>query len=684
MPRTPEGTDPQQSDDPSTDRDQQDSDDTPADDSPAYPHSPEQAGFDDIRNDLQDGPGGLHRPDSEDQQALADAVPRDEDGNFQRHPDPYGDWAMLQNDGGINVPGRADNCADGSRAFLETWYGDPQVSAPRMDDGEFGERNGVDNIEAWAGGQFQYSGEGPQAYSEVAHDLREAGHGASAIIYVDWVDDNGNPDGSHVFNAVNYNGTVVFVDPQTGDVMSRPINTEGVGQVFHLPLDADRNPLYPDSDPAAESSEHGYEPQGKPSHNDSDPAADPADAHRRDTATETSDQQRPQPPREPANGPTQQPATDRSAAQHQDSQARQDEQNRTQPERTESDNGKPDASGHRSQEQLSRSEQTAESTRDTETNRVHTSAAQPLNTDSGRQSDINSQPEETSSRPRPSSDPAGAGPRPSANPADAEPQAEGRESTAEGGSRDKEGRDPADTEPTDKNEHSSTDEATSPPDRQDGYLTDNPPWPNGEEAQQLIDSEKIGWGQSHLARMVERARIDKQYFDEYSIEDSAAARHKKRGAKSWRMQPAANYAAFKFVIEPSDSDGQPQVVITRSVSRLAKIDNLDGKDWTGNDTHSEESAMGYLREVQNSLEPPKRVRVIEAYTERGPCADRCSPLMYGVMGKVKTQHTLDHPGDGDLTRRMQEHLNDISTPERQREIKNDASTRRYAPGGRKS
>ena len=55
--------------------------------------------------------------------------------------------------------------------------------------------------------------------------------------------------------------------------------------------------------------------------------------------------------------------------------------------------------------------------------------------------------------------------------------------------------------------------------------------------------------------------------------------------------------------------------------------------------------------------------------------------MYGIMGKVKTQHTLDHPGDGDLTQRMKAHIDDILA--REDEIRSDPGTRRYAPGGKR-
>ncbi|MFK8846796.1 toxin glutamine deamidase domain-containing protein [Streptomyces sp. Ac-502] len=180
----------------------------------------------------------------------------------------------------MTEPGRDDNCADCSRSFLETWYGNPQVSAPRMEDGGFGERDGESNVEHWLGAEFQHAGDDAQSYERVAEDLRNAGHGAAAVVWVGYLDEDGEPGSSHLFNAVNHNGTVVWVDTQSREVMSRPINTADVGEVWHIPLDADARPLYPPAEaeaPASDSDASGDYTDGNDGNDGNEPSyGDPA------------------------------------------------------------------------------------------------------------------------------------------------------------------------------------------------------------------------------------------------------------------------------------------------------------------------------------------------------------------------------------------------------------------------
>ncbi|MFD5097775.1 toxin glutamine deamidase domain-containing protein [Streptomyces albidochromogenes] len=212
---------------------------------------PEPDNFNDIRDDLDHSPGGLREPDPQDQQILANAVPKNPDGTPQRFPDPFGPWSELQNDGGNEVPGRSNNCADCARSFLETWYGNPQVSAPRtLDHDEDGnpdpfspENDANENQMRWAGTPYTYSGPGddPNTAAGIVWDLEQAGHGAAAIVHVDWADGSGG----HAFNAVNHNGTVVWVDTQSGEVSHEPLHIADAENVWHIPLDADRNPILP-------------------------------------------------------------------------------------------------------------------------------------------------------------------------------------------------------------------------------------------------------------------------------------------------------------------------------------------------------------------------------------------------------------------------------------------------------
>uniref|UniRef100_A0AAU1IA44 Toxin glutamine deamidase domain-containing protein n=1 Tax=Streptomyces sp. NBC_00180 TaxID=2903632 RepID=A0AAU1IA44_9ACTN len=222
---------------------------------------PQQDSLDDIRADLDHHPGGLSQPDPADQQALADAVPHSEDGTPERFPDPFGPWTQLQNDGGNTVPGRSNNCADCSRSFLETWYGNPQVSAPRtVDLDENGnhnpftpEDNANDNQIRWTGAAHTYAGAGgdPNTANNIASTLQQAGPGSAAIVQVDWPG-----GGGHAFNVVNHDGNIVWIDTQSGEVSDQPLHIDQAEHVWHIPLDADRNPI-DTSQPGATDSDQG-------------------------------------------------------------------------------------------------------------------------------------------------------------------------------------------------------------------------------------------------------------------------------------------------------------------------------------------------------------------------------------------------------------------------------------------
>lgn len=225
--------------------------------------------LEDIRDGLDHAPGGLREIDPADQQALEDAVPRNEDGTPQRNPDPFGDWAQLQNDGGNEVPGRGNNCADCSRAFLETWYGNPQVSAPRtLDPGADGkidllapEDNANENQIGWSGAPHVYAGKGddPSTAQRIESDLLQAGPGSAAIVQVDWPG-----GGGHAFNAVNHEGKIVWVDTQTGEVSHDPIHIQNAKHAWHISLDPDGNPLHPATPEAKGDESNDQQNNGDP------------------------------------------------------------------------------------------------------------------------------------------------------------------------------------------------------------------------------------------------------------------------------------------------------------------------------------------------------------------------------------------------------------------------------------
>lgn len=222
------------------------------DDTAGTQRPPARGELDSIRDDLDHHPGGLGRVDPDDQQRLDNAIPRNPDGTPQRHPDPFGPWSQLQNDGGLGVPGRSNNCADCSRSFLSTWFGDPQVSAPRTPDQNpdgtpdtrSPERDANNNMIRWTGGPHQHAGRGDGAYQRIAADLLRAGPGSAAVIQVNWRD-----GGGHAYNAVNHNGRIVWVDTQTGDVSNSPLHTRDALDLFYIPLDPNQQPLYPTPPP---------------------------------------------------------------------------------------------------------------------------------------------------------------------------------------------------------------------------------------------------------------------------------------------------------------------------------------------------------------------------------------------------------------------------------------------------
>ncbi|WP_433795221.1 toxin glutamine deamidase domain-containing protein [Actinoplanes sp. CA-252034] len=183
--------------------------------------------------------GGLRVPLKIHQADLERAIPRDAGLRPERNPDPRRPWLQLVNDGGPSAdPTRGVNCLDCSLSFLETYlHGRPTVSAPRTIDtygiGEIdkhvGEFNGHLRAEQATGSGFTQLA---PFYGDVANDPRPpavvkaavdhgfqqiidtlamGGHGSTAVIINVWGDGS-----AHAWNAVNHNGTILFVDPQSG------------------------------------------------------------------------------------------------------------------------------------------------------------------------------------------------------------------------------------------------------------------------------------------------------------------------------------------------------------------------------------------------------------------------------------------------------------------------------------
>ncbi|SCF18060.1 hypothetical protein GA0070558_13941 [Micromonospora haikouensis] len=187
--------------------------------------------------------GGLRPPLALHQSDLERAMPRDAGGRVLRTADPRrGGWFRLANDGGPAAdPTRGINCLDCTLSLYETWmHGRPRVSAPRTFDayaaGDIsrplgGELGGPGRVEDATGGRFQKlvdPDDGTPAddrwsvvnrgFGSVERQLRAGGHGSYAFLITTY-----EGGGSHAWVALNQNGGVLYLDPQSGIVSDMPI-----------------------------------------------------------------------------------------------------------------------------------------------------------------------------------------------------------------------------------------------------------------------------------------------------------------------------------------------------------------------------------------------------------------------------------------------------------------------------
>ncbi|WP_456237998.1 toxin glutamine deamidase domain-containing protein [Micromonospora narathiwatensis] len=195
--------------------------------------------------------GGLRPPLALHQSDLERQMPRNPDGTVVRTADPRsGGWFRLANDGGPEADAtRGINCLDCTLSLYETWmHGRPRVSAPRTFDGYLqgdvrspvdGEEDGPRRVEEVTGGRFQkLCPDVPPAtdlgarrmvehgYQDLHGQLLAGGHGSYAFLITSW-----QGGGSHAWVALNQNGTVLYLDPQSGFVADRPLYTHsGVSQ----------------------------------------------------------------------------------------------------------------------------------------------------------------------------------------------------------------------------------------------------------------------------------------------------------------------------------------------------------------------------------------------------------------------------------------------------------------------
>lgn len=201
------------------------------------------------------GQGSLRPDDPVFQRAMEAGFPKDAQGDPVAYADPRTGWVAHGNDGGPGVNGRANNCADCSRSFMESWYGRPTCSQPRIPDltaQGIGytrpERDANRNIATYTGASPSWYGEpSSDPYRGLAGRLLGSGPGSAAIVQVAWrksVTPTGDvtyQDG-HAFNACNVDGHIVWVDMQSNRVSDTPIHPQAAA-VWATVLDANERPV---------------------------------------------------------------------------------------------------------------------------------------------------------------------------------------------------------------------------------------------------------------------------------------------------------------------------------------------------------------------------------------------------------------------------------------------------------
>ncbi|WP_433320884.1 toxin glutamine deamidase domain-containing protein [Micromonospora chersina] len=214
--------------------------------------------------------GGLRPPLALHQTDLERQMPRNPDGSVVRTADPReGGWFRLANDGGPAADAtRGINCLDCTLSFFETWmHGRPRVSAPRTFDGYLqgdvrqpvgGEADGPRRVEEITGGRFQNlcptalpGVPDPETrdmiedgYRDLQAQLLAGGHGSYAFLIT--AIEGG---GSHAWVALNQNGTVLYLDPQTGRIGRHPLYSHSGIRGPHNVVGIDALVLGPDGHP---------------------------------------------------------------------------------------------------------------------------------------------------------------------------------------------------------------------------------------------------------------------------------------------------------------------------------------------------------------------------------------------------------------------------------------------------
>ncbi|MFI5935190.1 toxin glutamine deamidase domain-containing protein [Actinoplanes sp. NPDC051494] len=197
--------------------------------------------------------GGLRPPLSQHQVDLELAMPRDANGDPMRAVDPRtGGYRHLINDGGPTAdPTRGNNCLDCSLSFFDTYvHGRPRVAAPRTFDSYVvghptiqmnGEAEGPRRAELamnswhteitpWVGNKAvaQAKAEVDQGFNALHQTLLNGGPGSCAVVITYW-----EGGGGHAWNAVNHNGTILYLDTQTNQLVDSSQPAQGAVRTLY-------------------------------------------------------------------------------------------------------------------------------------------------------------------------------------------------------------------------------------------------------------------------------------------------------------------------------------------------------------------------------------------------------------------------------------------------------------------
>ncbi|MBF6512853.1 hypothetical protein IU421_00960 [Nocardia cyriacigeorgica] len=161
---------------------------------------------------------------------------------------PYG---RLINDGGPTVIGRSNNCLDCSLSALSSFYGNPQVSAPRwpdeLPDGTIdrrsGEEGGPSRAAGWLNSSWNsHAGNGvpiADQFAELHNQVAAMGPGSSALVINEWAG-----GGSHATVIVYPPGASgpVWWDAQSGATSDTPPAwmTDNSTALWSIPISPDQ------------------------------------------------------------------------------------------------------------------------------------------------------------------------------------------------------------------------------------------------------------------------------------------------------------------------------------------------------------------------------------------------------------------------------------------------------------